>query len=225
MTEQVSQAIVGTRRSNVRRAFREDLAQIDASIAEALNKQYGGDSRRIAMRCYHTVKRRAPFFAVDFDLEDLIAVADAALLEAWVAYRDGDASRDRTDSGDFSAGFTMHVRRVIYWRLRDYVEGLQSSVPPSTARCDIAEGAHEPAIFDVEVIFQNQELRVWLRSALRTLRVRERAIVTGVAQGSSFRELGIELGLSYMTVSRYYHQALKRLRTLARAHFGEELSE
>lgn len=213
----VTDPATATRRSNVARAFREDLAQIDASIAEALLRQYGGDSRRIALRCYRIVRRRGPFFAVDFDLEDLIAVADAALLEAWVAYRDGDASRDRADTGDFSAGFTMHVRRVIYWRLRDYVEGLHGSQSPTkSTRIDAETGlSREKDVYDVEAIFYQNELRVWLRDALCSLNVQERAIVTGIAQGTSQSQLARELGLSHDMVHRYYHAAIRRLREQA----------
>lgn len=198
--------------SRTQRAFREDLSSIDNSIARELLKEYGGWSRRIAADWHYQLRRQASFFTVELD--DLVAVGNAALLEAWVIYRDGDVSRDNTHGRTFGGGFSAHVRRIVYWRIRDYIEGLSQS---DQASAEFAGSVtdDEPEHADIEVLLYTGELRVWLRSALSELDVRERAVVAGMARGDSQAQLGRELGLDRVAVHRCYHRAVDKLRRSA----------
>jgi RNA polymerase sigma factor (sigma-70 family) len=204
--------------SRTARAFREDLSSVDDSIARELLREYGGCIKRSAVDWHTKTKRQAPFFVVELD--DLIAVGNAALLEAWVIYRDGDTSRDNTEGRAFGGGFSAHIRRIVYWRIRDYIEGLAQS---DQASAQFAETlALDASDEDVETAFYLTELRIWLRAALAQLTVRERAVVVGVTRGDSQAQLGRELGLDRVAVHRCYHRAIEKLRHNA-ARFGIEM--
>lgn len=200
--------------NNVARALRVDLRSVDDSIAIALLREYGGWPRREAARWIATLNASGsqPLFPLDYD--DLVSVGETAIFEAWTTYRDGDVSREPASTG-FGGGFSAHVRRVVSWRIADYVGGTSYGQPPAASRCDAHNGAMRdvaaPELGADEKLY-NQELRVWLRQGLAALPLQQRAIVVGISKGESQAALARTLGLDRRDVHREYHRGLDRLR-------------
>ncbi len=186
------------------------LSQVDDEIARDLLARFTPLVERIARR-YR--RRLATLFHV-VTQSDLEAVGRVALLEAWLRYRDGDASRDNA-----GGGYATWARRIVAWRIRETVERAHSLEPPSVLRADSHNGVlrHKAAQgFSPAAECYASEVRLWLRFRIGSLSPRRQVIVAGILQGHTQAVLGRSLGVSEGLVSIEYTAALEELRGWAR---------
>lgn len=212
---------------HARRDLRVSLAGVDNATARSLLEEHRGIVTGLVQRfrpamvgAFHVTSR-----------EDLVSVAEAAVLEAWVTYREGDVTKERREG----AGFRTHVRRVVRWRLADHAGQARREAPDTTYRVDRKQYADDVwrsseesrATIDpiegiagespdpVEVTYLGQA-RDWLLGELGELDPRRRTIVVAVLlEGETQVAVARSLGLTKSRVCKIYHETLAELRQRA----------
>lgn len=199
------------RKDYAKRQLRVDLGGVDEETARRLL-----DEHRAQIRAVVTPYERAAalsFFVIDRD--ELVAIAEAALLEAWVRYCPGDLSQERVPG----SGWRAWAERIIRWRCAEYVTHVREQHPDAAARRDAANGVLRYAVDPDEVPLDEglyrAELSAWLRAAIGQLPPRQRVILIGVSRGEEKTQLARELGISRRTVHIEYAAALATLREQA----------
>lgn len=216
------------------RDLRVPLGSVDDETARGLIAEHqpiiSAQVRRfsyVAATAFHPVDR-----------EDLVALAETAVLEAYVTYREGDVARERTPKG----GLRSHIRRIVCWRLSDAVGRLRAGEPGLSARREgqappqrgrgnhpsqknsgadygargmVAYVENLPAKLnghEASRAFYRKQLMATLRLGLGQLSARQRRIVVGLLRGQTQAALAAKLGLSAGRVSQEYGAALVLLR-------------
>lgn len=198
-----------------------DLGEVDDATARQLLEQHRPIINTAIKRylaassvAFHTIPR-----------DDLRAIAEAAVLEAFVRYREGDQSRDNG-----GGGLATWVRRVVGWRVGEVVRNALACEPLQSERAESprspnadpngASPQHQlPRQFHYEPqqaeVVQARQLVGWLRHRLRSLTPRRRVIIVSVLKGEQKCSIARSLGISPGRVSQEYKVAVERLRELA----------
>jgi RNA polymerase sigma factor (sigma-70 family) len=210
---------------HTRRVLRRDLAGLDDATARCLRDEFRGYAQVVAAEFYNRAQQA--FFPIDFD--DLVDVGLAGVYEGWQAFNDRDPALEGPPTGAFGGGRAAYIRRVVRWRIADYVQGHMQEAPHVGTRRDAGNGvlryqpSDEP---NPDETLYRYELRFWLRSALARLPIRRRIIVTSVSKGDSYRQLAQELGIALGTVYNEYRAGIAALRAAAaKAQLGEHVPE
>ena len=213
-----------------KRDLRVNLGAVDNATAEALLVRYRACIRTHVGRYGRSLERH--FYVVT--CEDLRAVAETAVLEAYVRYRDDHPQRE-TIAG---AGLGAYVDRMVRWRLADHVTAHQKEGPSAAERRELQIGATTVGIVtgdptreekqkqrrdyladdrerSDETVYKNQ-ISDWLRRAIGRLEPREAIILISIAQGETNEAVGASLGIRRQTVNLVYHQTIKKLRRAAK---------
>lgn len=197
------------------RMLRVPLATVDNQRAQELLAKYRSITVYQANNAY---RRSAEAFFVT-TREEFLAVAEAAVLEAFVRYRAGDQDRERVEDG----GMRAWVRRIVRDRLADYSNSLKRELGASSAgkRADAHNGVlrGKPAEnASPAAQAYSKQAKTWMKSALGRLEPRDRAIVTAVLfEDETFASIGSALGFSKEFAWRRYRRALEQLRASALA--------
>lgn len=219
-----AQVVTDARRPRASRALRRDLSTVDDARARQLLQEFARivDSavRRYRAACRSTFHPLTP--------QDLRAIAEAAVLEAYVTYREGDKSRERSAYG----GLAAWTRRVVFWRVGENVQGLLTFEPLLSERDDRLETrqavagmtARRDGVFPAslcnaasqEDVVQAYELVSWLRRRLADLSQRQRTIIVSVLNREPKVQIARRLGISKGRVSQEYGDAVAALREYAR---------
>lgn len=195
---------------NTRRDLRVELADVDNETARELLDRYTGMVVQV-VRMNAPAARRA-FHLIDAD--SLVAIGQAAVLEAHVTYREGDLSKERvTDSG-----FRVWARRVVGWRVAESVRRQLDIEPAGSLRADSSNGVlrtQAAASVSPDLQTYHHEMGRWLKQCLARLPLRERLVVALLMRGETKAEVARSLGLSPSRVGQVYFQALTKLRAWA----------
>jgi len=177
---------------DARRVARLDLADVDPRdavewIAEAAG-MIAGETRRF---------RAAALCGVGYDLDDLRAIAQVAVLEARLTYKE-----------DSKASIATWTRRCIRWRLTETVTKAPSREADVEDRLLVeAETPENRAAA--------QEMAAWFRDAVGNLSPRQRTMVYGRLRQETQRATARTLGISDARASQEMRAALNSLRDAA----------
>lgn len=180
------------------------------TTARALLDRYTGMVVQV-VRLNRPAARRA-FHLIDAD--SLVAIGQAALLEAYVTYREGDLSKENVDG----SGFRMWARRVVGWRISEAVRRQLNTEPAGALRADSHNGVlriQAASSIPPDLQTYHHEMGRWLKRCLARLPLRERLVVALMMRGETKAEVARSLGLSASRVGQIYFQALTKLRAWA----------
>lgn len=206
------------------------MASVDEATARRLLAEHRGIIRAVLRR--HLPRAAGAFHPIEVD--DLRSIAECAVLEAWLSYEAGDASKETTPG----SGFRLYVRRIASWRVGDAVGRLRRAEPPAARRAldprrkagsDTASGGEageQPLVEALPARLNGSapdarcyrgELGAWLSRAIGRLPLRQRLVISGELVGETQAALADQLGLSPGRLSQERSAAIRTLRELALA--------
>lgn len=170
----------------VRLRLSVDLSAISDARARKLLKRYGGLATALA----------SAYRPGD---DDLVAIAQIAVLEAAVLYQK-----------EAGASLDTWIRRLVRWRIKE-------ALPRYCDEDELDEdGFVANGKTDYERVLASLERDEWVRQQVETLEDdRHRHIVLMVLQGDSYRQIAVSLGLSPATVMRKAREAMRLLLAAA----------
>lgn len=155
--------------------------------------------------------------------DELLSIAETAVLEAHVTYEPGDTSKETKPGARFAYWVGQHV----FWRLGEVVARVRAAEPGVDARAhtiaqpeDVGVQRPRDAVpaaklngHEAQASCYRSELLTWLKTAIGRLPVRQRIIIASRLRGESQTDLAEQLGLSRGRISQEYRAALEALRT------------